>query len=104
MPAPPEAGTRHAYHLYTILVDEDAAGLGRDELLVQMTRHNIGVGVHYLSLPEHPYYQERFGWRPEAYPEAARIGRQTLSLPLSPKLTDADVEDVVEALRRSIAR
>ena len=98
-PAAPRDGTRHAYHLYTILVDEERAGTGRDPFLDAMTYNNIGVGVHYLSIPEHPYYQRKFGWRPEHYPEAMRIGRQTVSLPLSPKLTDGDVADVIAAVR-----
>jgi dTDP-4-amino-4,6-dideoxygalactose transaminase len=102
LPAPPEPETRHAYHLYTLLVDEAAAGISRDGFLEEMTRQGIGVGVHYRSLPEHVYYRERFGWRPEEYPHAMRIGRQTVSIPLSAKLTDADVEDVIEAVRRTI--
>ena len=56
------------------------------------------VGVHYRSLPEHPYYRTTFGWRPEDYPHAWRIGRQTVSLPLSPKLSNEDVEDVIRAV------
>jgi dTDP-4-amino-4,6-dideoxygalactose transaminase len=67
-----------------------------------MTAHNIGVGVHYLSIPEHPYYQQTFGWKPEDYPHAMRIGRQTVSLPLSAKLTDGDVEDVINAVQQII--
>jgi dTDP-4-amino-4,6-dideoxygalactose transaminase len=64
-----------------------------------MTNHNIGVGVHYLSVPEHPYYQKRFGWKPEDFPNAMRIGRQTVSLPFSAKLSDTDVFDVIAAVR-----
>lgn len=97
-PAPEEPETRHARHLYTILVEEAACGVSRDRFLELMTRENIGVGVHYLSVPEHPYYQEHYGWKPEETPEATRIGRQTLSLPLSAKLTDGDVADVIEAV------
>ena len=97
-PAPPEPDTRHAYHLYTILVDELIAGISRDQFLDKMTTKNIGVGVHYLSIPEHPYYQKNYGWQPEDYPEAMRIGRQTISLPLSPKLSNQDVEDVIDAV------
>lgn len=100
LPAPIEPDTRHAYHLYTILVDETRAGIGRDGFLDAMTAEKIGVGVHYRSVPEHPYYQRALGWRPEEYPAAAAIGRQTVSLPISPKLTDSDVEDVVSAVRR----
>jgi dTDP-4-amino-4,6-dideoxygalactose transaminase len=102
-PAEPEAGMRHAYHLYPLLIDETRCGVSRDQFLQTMTAHKIGVGVHYLSIPEHPYYQDRFGWRPEDCPKAMRIGRQTVSLPLSPKLTDEDVEDVVAAVRHIIA-
>jgi len=99
-PADPEPNTRHAYHLYTLMVDRQRAGISRDDFLTAMTRHNIGIGVHYLSVPEHPYYQQTFGWRPEDYPNAMRIGRQTVSLPLSAKLTDDDVQDVIKAVRQ----
>jgi dTDP-4-amino-4,6-dideoxygalactose transaminase len=98
LPAQPASDTRHAYHLYTILVDERKTGVSRDTFLDAMTRHNIGVGVHYLSIPEHPYYQKVLGWKPESYPNAYRIGQQTVSLPLSAKLTPADLEDVVGAV------
>ncbi len=80
-------------------IDPDRAGRERDEFLAEMTRHNIGVGVHYLSLAEHPYYQRELSWRPEQWPIAARIGQQTVSLPLSPGLTYDDVEDVIAAVR-----
>ena len=102
LPAPPEAKTRHAYHLYTILVDESKTGIARDHFLESMTARKIGAGVHYLSIPEHPYYQERFGWRPADFPNAMRIGRQTVSIPLSAKLTDADAGDVIAAVRSVI--
>jgi dTDP-4-amino-4,6-dideoxygalactose transaminase len=99
LPPAPESDTRHAYHLYTIQVDETKTGISRDAFLNAMTAHNIGVGVHYLSIPEHPYYQHTFGWKPEDYPHAMRIGRQTVSLPLSAKLTDEDVEGVIHSIR-----
>lgn len=99
LPAPIEPDTRHAYHLYTILIDQQRCGISRDTFIDAMTKQNIGIGVHYLSIPEHPYYQQTFGWQPEDYPNAMRIGRQTVSLPLSAKLTDEDVKDVIEAGR-----
>jgi dTDP-4-amino-4,6-dideoxygalactose transaminase len=98
LPAEPEPMTRHGYHLYTILI-EDAAGIRRDDFLEAMTRFRIGVGVHYLSIPEHPYYQQRFGWRPSDFPQAMNVGRRTVSLPLSAGLTDQDVADVISAVR-----
>jgi dTDP-4-amino-4,6-dideoxygalactose transaminase len=104
LPATPAENTKHGYHLFTILVDEAKIGISRDNFLDAMTAENIGLGVHYLSIPEHPYYQKTFGWKPEDYPNAMRIGRQTVSLPLSPKLTDQDVEDVILAVTRIIKR
>jgi len=99
LPAVPEKDTRHAYHLYTILVDEERAGLSRDAFLMKMHFHNIGTGVHYLSIPEHEYYKQQYGWKPEDTPVSTLIGRQTISLPLSAKLTDGDVCDVVDAVK-----
>lgn len=103
LPSEPDTtATRHSRHLYTVLIDEARAGMHRDEAMEAMSRQNIGVGVHYLSLPEHPFYRRTLGWEASAYPHAARIGQQTMSLPLSPALTYDDVEDVVLALRRAL--
>lgn len=97
-PAPVEPENRHSYHLYTVLVDEKRVKITRDAFLDKMTQEGIGVGVHYLSIPEHPFYQKAFGWHPEDCPNAMRIGRQTVSLPLSAKLSDQDVDDVITAV------
>lgn len=103
-PAAPEPDTRHAFHLYTVIIDQARSGISRDAFLSEMTREGIGVGVHYVALPEHPYYRETLGWHPEDTPNATRIGRGTVSLPLSPKLKDDDVTDVIAAVRRTLAR
>ncbi len=100
LPALPEKDTRHAYHLYTVLVDPKGTHITRDKFLISIHAENIGVGVHYQSIPIHPYYRERFGWKPEEYPNSFLIGQQTVSLPLSPKLTDNDVYDVVRGVRK----
>jgi dTDP-4-amino-4,6-dideoxygalactose transaminase len=102
LPAEPAPDTRHAYHLYTVLVDSERAGITRDHFLNAMIVQNIGVGVHYVSIPEHPFYQNTYGWNVEDYPHATRIGRQTVSLPLTSKMTDSDVEDVIEAVHIAI--
>jgi dTDP-4-amino-4,6-dideoxygalactose transaminase len=104
LPASAEAGSRHGYHLYTLLLDEKAAGVTRDQFLDGMTRRNIGVGVHYLSIPEHPYYQKTFGWKPEDFPHAQKIGRTTISIPLSARLTDEDAGDVIAAVKDILKR
>ena len=103
LPATPETGTRHAYHLFTIRVDEALCRISRDDFLDRMTATGIGTGVHYLSLAEHPYYQQRFGWQPQQWPHAMRIGRETVSLPLSQKLTECDLIRVIRATRSQFA-
>jgi dTDP-4-amino-4,6-dideoxygalactose transaminase len=100
LPAPVEAETRHAYHLYSVQLDRPQAKLARDDFLLAMHHENIGVGVHYRSIPTHPYYRETFGWRAEDFPNSLRVGEQTVSLPLSAKLTDDDVGDVIAAVRK----
>lgn len=102
LPAPAAANTRHSYHLFTLLIDPEASGVTRDQFVQNMTRCRIGVGVHYVSIPEHPYYQKTFGWAPADFPHAAKIGQQTVSIPLTPKLSDRDVEDVIEAVQLSL--
>ena len=104
LPAEPESDTKHAFHLYTLLIDKRKTGISRDDFLDAMHSRNIGTGVHYLSVPEHPYYQERFGWRPDDYPNAMTIGRETVSLPLSAKLTNSDVQSVIQTVNEILAR
>jgi dTDP-4-amino-4,6-dideoxygalactose transaminase len=99
LPTPPEADTRHGYHLFTLQIGKERSGVTRDSFIDAMTANNIGVGVHYLSIPEHPYYQKRFGWRPEEFPHAMQVGRSTVSIPMSPKLSDQDVDDVIASVK-----
>ncbi len=101
-PADFEPDTRHALHLYTILVDSGQAGVSRDGFLARMTARGIGTGVHYLSLADHPYYQQTYGWSPDDVPCGTLVGRQTVSLPLSAKLNDDDVTRVIEAVRGAL--
>ena len=99
VPAPVEAGCKHAYHLYTLLLNIDRLEIARDQFLNEMTKQNIGVGVHYIALHLHPYYQEVYGYKKGDFPNAEWVSDRTVSLPLSAKLMDEDVENVVEAVR-----
>ena len=97
-PPAPEPDTRHARHLYQVLVSPEAR-IERDELLDRLTNRRIGTGVHYRGVHLHPFYRDRYGLRPSDFPVASSISERTLSLPLSPKVTEADQDDVVAALR-----
>lgn len=102
IPMDPEPNTTHARHLYPVLVDTTKTKKTRDEILNLLTQENIGTGVHFRALHLHPYYRERFGFQPNDFPNATYISERTLSLPLSAKLTDEDVGDVVEAMRKVV--
>jgi len=80
-----------------VLLDPEAP-LTRDQLLDGMTKHNIGTGVHYRGVHLHPFYRDKYGLTAGQFPVATAISEQTLSLPLSPKVTAADQDDVVVAL------
>jgi len=97
-PPPPEPGTRHARHLYQVRIPK-SAGVSRDKVLDSLAMSRIGAGVHYRGVHLHPYYQLRYGIDPEDLPVATEISEQTISLPLSPKVTEADQDDVVAALK-----
>ncbi|MBI4722293.1 MAG: DegT/DnrJ/EryC1/StrS family aminotransferase [Candidatus Stahlbacteria bacterium] len=99
VPAAIEPNTKHAYHLYTLLLDIDKLTISRDDFLIKMRQRNIGVGVHFIALHLHPYYSQTFGVKRGDFPNAEWISERTISLPLSAKLTDADVEDVIEAVK-----
>ena len=94
--------TRHAYHLYTPLIDIDKLDKNRDWVLNALTAENIGVGVHYLPVHLHPFYRKTFGWKEGDFPNAEWIGERTLSLPLSAALDEKDVGDVVEAVHKVV--
>ena len=99
-PVDPVTDTKHAYHLYTALINIDRLGKTRDWVLEALTAENIGVGVHYIPVHLHPFYRKTFNWQVGNFPNAEWIGEHTLSLPLSAALIKPDVHDVIEAVRK----
>ena len=87
--------SKHAHHLYTILIRDDAP-VDRDEFILKMQENNIGTGVHYRSIPGFSFYQDSFGWNPDDYPNSTSIGNRTVSIPLSPGLSENDLNRIIE--------
>jgi dTDP-4-amino-4,6-dideoxygalactose transaminase len=102
-PAAPAAGTRHALHLYTCLVDDSRTAVSRDEVVSRLHALRIGAGVHYRPVHQHRWYQHRYGARTGRLPVAEWVGARTLSLPLSAGMSDGDVADVIRALRHILS-
>jgi perosamine synthetase len=89
----------HGWHLYVIQVDPAALTIGRNEFIDRLVARNIGVSVHFIPLHVHPYYRDRYGFRPDDYPNAFAAYERMLSLPIYAKMTDEDVRHVVDAVR-----
>ncbi|MBS0396045.1 MAG: DegT/DnrJ/EryC1/StrS aminotransferase family protein [Proteobacteria bacterium] len=100
---PPAGDDGHAWHMYAVLVPFARLGTTRDGFVAAMRARGIGLGVHYPSIPGLTYYRQ-LGWDPEAFPNAARIGAETVTLPLFPAMADGDVDRVCDALLELMQR
>ncbi|MHB1544001.1 MAG: DegT/DnrJ/EryC1/StrS family aminotransferase [Gammaproteobacteria bacterium] len=100
LPARGDAG--HAWHMFTVRIPFEKLGFDRTEFQARMRAQGIGVGMHYPALPPLALYHERCAWQPGQFPNAERIGRETVTLPLFPAMQIADVDRVVEAIGQAL--
>jgi dTDP-4-amino-4,6-dideoxygalactose transaminase len=94
---------RHAWHLYTPLVRIEKLDINRDQFMDELKRRNIGSGLHYKAIHHHPYYRDHLGIADDDLPMASYASERILSLPLFPRMTADDAEDVVTAVKEVIA-
>jgi dTDP-4-amino-4,6-dideoxygalactose transaminase len=97
-------GVRSSYHLYVVLLRTERLSRTRDEILDALQLANIGVGVHFRGLHLHPYYRDRFGFKPGQFPAAEYASDRVLSLPLYPSMDDKAVDDTIAAVRKVVHR
>jgi dTDP-4-amino-4,6-dideoxygalactose transaminase len=86
----------HAWHLYTVRLREGALTIDRDRFIEELEARGIGTSVHFIPLHLHPYYREHAG--AGAFPVAESAYARLISLPLYPRMTDADADRVAEAV------
>ncbi|MEW4453370.1 DegT/DnrJ/EryC1/StrS aminotransferase family protein [Bremerella sp. JC817] len=103
VPSPAASETRHARHLYTLLLDIDQLGKSRDQVMQELHELGIGVGVHYRAVHLHQYYRERYGYEADQFPNANWISQRTISLPLSAKLTADQVDRIISAMTSTLS-
>ncbi|GJQ57627.1 MAG: DegT/DnrJ/EryC1/StrS family aminotransferase [Candidatus Scalindua sp. AMX11] len=89
------AGSRHAHHLFTILVTDRK----RDSVLFSLQEKGVGVAVNYRPIHLLKYYRSRFGYKEGDFPVAEKIGARTISIPLYPGLKDIEVDYIVTSLQ-----
>jgi perosamine synthetase len=97
------AGALPAWHLFPIRLDLKELNVDRGEIFRALRAENIGVNVHYIPVHLHPYYRQQFGYRGGEFPIAEDAYARLISLPMFHGMTDHDVEDVIQAVRKVIA-
>lgn len=89
-----------AYHIYVIQLKAEKLKAGRKEIFEALRAENIGVNVHYVPLHLHPFYQREFGYKKGDYPRAESYYERTITLPIFPRMTDKDINDVIKAVKK----
>lgn len=93
-----------AWHLYVLRLNLDQLSIDRAGFIEALRERNIGTSVHFIPVHIHPYYREKYGWKPDDYPVTYREYQRTMSLPLHPGLTEDDVTDVIAAVTDVLSR
>jgi dTDP-4-amino-4,6-dideoxygalactose transaminase len=94
----------HAWHLYVLRLRPEALRVSREQFIEELTERNIGSSVHFIPVHLHPYYRDKYGYRPEQFPVALRNYERMVSLPLHPGLTAEDTCDVIYAVLDIVSR
>jgi dTDP-4-amino-4,6-dideoxygalactose transaminase len=98
------AGIEHAWHLYVIRLNLNRLKINRNQFIEELKARNIGTSVHFIPVHLHPYYRDKYGYKPDDFPVAYREYQRIISLPIYPKMADQDVEDVIEAVTDVVQR
>jgi dTDP-4-amino-4,6-dideoxygalactose transaminase len=93
------SGMQHAWHLYVIQLELERLTLDRRQFIEALREKNIGTSVHFTPLHLHPFYRRNFGYQPGDFANASSVYERIVSLPIYPKMTAADVDDVIAAVR-----
>jgi len=91
---------RHAWHLFPIRISPERLRVPRARFLEALAKENIGCSVHFIPLFHHPFYRNTFGMNPQDFPVTEHAWEGLVSLPIYPKMTTQDLDDVVHAVRK----
>lgn len=103
LPPKPLDGDVHAWHLYPILLKDDSP-VSRDEFIVEMSQLGVGCSVHFIPLHLQPYWRDSCKLDKSSFPSSQYLYEKEVSIPLFTRMTDADVERVVSAVRKVLGR
>jgi UDP-4-amino-4,6-dideoxy-N-acetyl-beta-L-altrosamine transaminase len=98
-----QSGVNPSWHLYPIRLELETLKADRAEVFRALRAENIGVQVHYIPVHLHPFYRKQFGYGGGEYPIAEDAYERLISLPMFHGMTDDDIEDVKEALKKVLS-
>lgn len=93
-------GLTHAWHLFPISIDLDALTIERGRFIEELRAENIGTSVHFIPIHRHPHFRDSLQLTPDMFPVAEHAYARAITLPLFPRMTTRDVDDVCEAVRK----
>lgn len=93
----------HSWHLYVLQLDLSKLTINRDEFIQQMSDLGIGTSVHYIPLHMHPYWRDNYQLQDASFPKSTTTFHRIVSLPNYPKMTDEDVERVIQAVTKILS-
>jgi len=91
-------GCQHAWHLYILRLHLEQLGIDRARFVSELHARNIGSSVHFIPLHLHPYYRRLWDYQHHDFPVAFREYKRVVSLPIYSRMSDQDIEDVIEAV------
>jgi len=94
----------HAWHLYVTRLNLERLTIDRNQFIEELKARNIGTSVHFIPIHLHPYYRDKYGYKPDDFPVAFREFQRIISLPLYPRMSDEDVQDVIDAVSDVVGR
>ncbi len=92
-----------ALHLYVLRLNLDSLTIDRARFIEDLKARNIGTSVHFIPIHLHPYYRDKYGYRPEDFPVAFENYKRIVSLPLHPRLSEEDMERIINAVKEVVA-
>jgi dTDP-4-amino-4,6-dideoxygalactose transaminase len=95
-------GATHAWHLFPLGLDLDRLTCDRARFIEELRAENIGTSVHFIPIHLHPHFARTLGYAPGAFPVADAAYRGAVTLPLYPRMSDRDADDVIEAVRKIV--
>jgi len=104
LPAFPPDGDIHSWHLYVIRLCLDRFDINRDQFINLMAERGIGTSVHFIPLHLHPYWRNKYGFRPDDFPVALDTYLRCVSLPIYNRMTDDDVSRVIMAVKEIVSK